>query len=297
VSLRSQRAVEVKLAVGYPLSQWTAGLRSCRRFPLFNMARGSNLAAARAAAQARRKKKTKTKTKGGRAGGRNFVTATAAAAAAAAAAEETAAEETAEKTAAEAEAAEAEAAEAEAAEAEAAEARSASGRHARKARTDGSVAEVNASRADKVAFAEAELMLTVEQVALRKMRAQGHGWVCALWVQKQLRVFLARDLDGGDGGRKEGWIEEVVAGGRKERAPVRVAEGRLESQRLVVMDGQEFFFFDIDGVDLFSDLGGDKKAEPVVDELEPPPPVVDEPEPPPVHCQFINVATLRRAAT
>ena len=63
------------------------------------MARGSNLAAARAAAQARRKKKTKTKTKGGRAGGRNFVTATAAAAAAAAAAEETAAEETAEKTA------------------------------------------------------------------------------------------------------------------------------------------------------------------------------------------------------
>ena len=64
---------------------------------------------------------------------------------------------------------------------------------------------------------------------------------------------------------------------------MRVAEGQLESQRLVVMDGQEFFFFDIDGVDLFSDLGGDKKAEPVVDELEPPPPVVDELEPPPVH--------------
>jgi hypothetical protein len=140
------------------------------------------------------------------------------------------------------------AAKAEAAEAEAAEARRASARHARQAQLAGSVAEVNASRADKVAFAEAELMLTVGQVALRKMRAQGHGWVCALWVQKQLRVFLARDLDGGDGGRKEGWIEEVVAGGRKERAPVRVAEGRLESQRLVVMDGQEFFFFDIDGV-------------------------------------------------
>ena len=180
--------------------------------------------------------------------------------------------------AAEAEAAEAEAAEAaeaEAAEAEAAEARRASARHARQAQLAGSVAEVNASRADKVAFAEAELMLTVEQVALRKMRAQRHGWVCALWVQKQLRVFLAHDLDGGDGGRKEGWIEEVVAGGRKERAPVRVAEGQLESQRLVVMDEQEFFFFDIDGVDLFSDLGGDKKAEPVVDELEPPP----------VHCR------------
>jgi len=153
---------------------------------------------------------------------------------------------------------------------EAAEARRASARHARQAQLAGSVAEVNASRADKVAFAEAELMLTVEQVALRKMRAQRHGWVCALWVQKQLRVFLAHDLDGVAGGRKEGWIEEVVAGGRKERAPVRVAEGQLESQRLVVMDGQEFFFFDIDRVDLFSDLGGDKKAEPVVDELEPP---------------------------
>ena len=175
---------------------------------------------------------------------------------------------------------------------EAAEARRASARHARQAQLAGSVAEVNASPADKVAFAEAELMLTVEQVALRKMRAQGHGWVCALWVQKQLRVFLAHDLDGGDGGRKEGWIEEVVAGGRKERAPVRVAEGRLESQRLVVMDGQEFFFFDIDGVDLFSDLGGDKKAEPVVDELEPPPPVVDELEPPPVHCRPSSVVFL-----
>ena len=177
-------------------------------------------------------------------------------------------------------------------EAKAAEARRASARHARQAQLAGSVAEVNASPADKVAFAEAELMLTVGQVALRKMRAQGHGWVCALWVQKQLRVFLARDLDGGDGGRKEGWIEEVVAGGRKERAPVRVAEGRLESQRLVVKDEQEFFFFDIDRVDLFSDLGGDKKAEPVVDELEPPPPVVDELEPPPVHCRPSSVVFL-----
>ena len=111
-----------------------------------------NLAAARAAAQARRKKKTKTK--GGRAGGRNFVTATAtaAAAAAAAAAEETAEEETAE----------------EAEEAKAAEARRASARHARQAQLAGSVAEVNASPADKVAFAEAELMLTVEQARLAR---------------------------------------------------------------------------------------------------------------------------------
>ena len=73
---------------------------------------------------------------------------------------------------------------------------------------------------------------------------------------------------------------------------MRVAEGQLESQRLVVMDEQEFFFFDIDGVDLFSDLGGGKKAEPVVDELEPPPPVVDELEPPPVHCRPSSVVFL-----
>ena len=180
-----------------------------------------------------------------------------------------AAEEAAEETVEEAE-------EAKAAEARSASARSASARHARQAQLAGSVAEVNASPADKVAFAEAELMLTVEQVALRKMREQRHGWVCALWVQKQLHVFLAHGLEGVADG-EEGWIEKVVAGGGKERAPVRVAEGQLESQRLVVMDEQEFFFFDIDGVDLFSDLGGGKKAEPVVDELEPPPPVVDEP--------------------
>ena len=39
-------------------------------------------------------------------------------------------------------------------------------------------------------------------------------------------------------------------------------------------------------------MGGDKKAEPVVDELEPPPPVVDEPEPPPVHCRPSSVVFL-----
>jgi hypothetical protein len=69
-------------------------------------------------------------------------------------------------------------------EAKAAEARRASARHASDARIAGSVAEVNASPADKVACAKAELMLTVEQVALREMRAQRHGWMCALWVQK-----------------------------------------------------------------------------------------------------------------
>ena len=161
-----------------------------------------NLAAARAAAQARRKKKTKTKTKGGRAGGRNFVTATAAAAAAA------------EKTAAEA---------------EAAEARSASGRHARKARTDG-VAEVKPTSADLAACAEAKLELPVEQVALQKMRALKHGWVCALWVEGRLHVYLAGGLE--DDNR---WIMEVMAGGGKESEQVRVDKDRLESQPMVVM--------------------------------------------------------------
>ena len=94
-------------------------------------------------------------------------------------------------------------------------------------------------------------MLTVEEVALREMRAQGHGWVCALWVQKQLHVFLAYDLEGN--GR---WIKKVVAGGGKESEPVRVDEERLERQHMVVMEEQQFFFFDTDHVDLFSDVMG-----------------------------------------
>jgi len=142
-------------------------------------------------------------------------------------------------------------------EAKAAEARRASARHASDARIAGSVAEVNASPADRAACAEAERMLTVEQVALRKMRAQRHGWVCALWLQEQLHVFLARDLEGVADG-EEGWIEKVVAGGGKERAPVRVTKEQLESQHMVVMDEQEFFFFDIDRVD--SDDDGDPAA-------------------------------------
>jgi hypothetical protein len=110
----------------------------------------------------------------------------------------------------------------------------ANGRQAKVAQVNGSVKHVNASRADVDACAEAERMLTVEQVALRKMRAQRHGWVCALWVQKQLHVFLARDLEGVAGG-KEGWIEKVVAGGGKEREPVRVTKEQLEGQHMVVL--------------------------------------------------------------
>jgi len=72
--------------------------------------------------------------------------------------------------------------EATAEEAKAAEARSARAHGARKAQTDGSVMHVNASRADKVARAEAEPVPTVMEVALQEMRAFKSGWVCALRV-------------------------------------------------------------------------------------------------------------------
>ena len=45
---------------------------------------------------------------------------------------------------------------------------------------------------------------------------------------------------------------------------MRVTKEQLESQHMVVMDKQEFFFFDIDRVDLFSDVMGYKKGQPVV---------------------------------
>ena len=67
--------------------------------------------------------------------------------------------------------------EATAEEAKAAEARSARAHGARKAQTDGSVMHVNASRADKVARAEAEPVPTVMEVALQEMRARKSGRV------------------------------------------------------------------------------------------------------------------------
>ena len=172
------------------------------------MPNNADLAAARAASAGKRKK--------GR--GRKISKAQKAAEEAAAAAEEETAEETAE----------------EAEEAKAAEARRASAHHARQAQLAGSVAEVKPSRADKVACAEAELVLSVEQVALRKMRAQRHGWVCALLVGERLHVYLAGDLAG-----DRGWIREVVVGGGKESAQVRVDKDRLESQPMVVMKKQD----------------------------------------------------------
>ena len=92
----------------------------------------------------------------------------------------------------------------EAAAAAAADPRRAIARRALDARIAGSVQHVDPSAADLEALAEAEAELTVEQVALQEMRAQGRGWVCALWVQKQLRVFLAHRAGAGRGSPRYG---------------------------------------------------------------------------------------------
>ena len=85
-------------------------------------------------------------------------------------------------------------------------------------------------------------MLTVEEVALREMRDRGRGWVWGQWY-----VFLAGGLGG-----KSSWVEKIAGGEESEQ--VRVVEARLESQRMVVMDKQRFFFFDTDGVEPFRDV-------------------------------------------
>ena len=184
------------------------------------MPNNADLAAARAASAGKRKK--------GR--GRRISKAQKAA-------EEAAAEETAEEAE-------------EAAEAEAAEARRASSRHARKARTDGSVAEVKPSRADKVACAEAEPVPTVMEVALQEMRAFKRGWACALWVWGRLHVYLAGDLE-----NDRRWIKKVVTGA-EESEQVPVDKDRLESQHMVVMKQQKFFFVDTAGFEPFDDVRG-----------------------------------------
>ena len=114
--------------------------------------------------------------------------------------------------------------------AEAAEARSARARNARQARTDGSVRSVNLSPDDLAACAEAKLELPVEQVALQEMRALKRGWVCALWVEGRLHVYLAGGLEGDDP-----WIKQALVGGGKESEKVSVAKEQLESQHMVVM--------------------------------------------------------------
>jgi hypothetical protein len=150
------------------------------------------------------------------------------------------------------------AAEEAAAEAEAAEARSARARNARQARTDGSVQRVNLSPDDLAACAEAKLELPVEQVALQKMRALKHGWVCALYVREKLHVYLAGGLDLAGGLEDDNrWIMEVMAGG-KESEPVPVAKEQLESQHMVVMKGQQFFYVDTAGLGPFDGVGKGK---------------------------------------
>ena len=102
------------------------------------------------------------------------------------------------------------------------------------------------------ACAEAKLELAVEQVALQKMRALKHGWVCALWVEGRLHVYLAGGLE--DDNR---WIMEVMAGG-KESERVRVAKEQLESQPMVVMKEQRFFYVDTAGLGPFDGVGKGK---------------------------------------
>ena len=121
----------------------------------------------------------------------------------------------------------------------------ASGCLGKAAQINGSVKHVNLSPDDLAACAEAKLGLAVEQVALQKMRALKHGWVCALWVEGRLHVYLAGGLE--DDNR---WIMEVMAGG-KESERVRVAKEQLESQPMVVMKEQQFFYVDTAGLGPF----------------------------------------------
>ena len=134
----------------------------------------------------------------------------------------------------------------------AADARRAIARRALDARIAGSVQHVDPSSADLEALAEAEAELTVEQVALQEMREQGRGWVCALWVGERLHVYLAGDLAG-----ENPVIRKVVVGGGKEGAQVRmdVDKDRLESQPMVVMEEQKFFYVDTAGLGPFDGVG------------------------------------------
>jgi len=120
------------------------------------------------------------------------------------------------------------------------------------AQINGTVKRVKPSRGDEAAHREAKLVLTLEQVALQEMREQGRGWVCALWVGERLHVYLAGDLAG-----ENPVIRKVVVGGGKEGAQVRmdVDKDRLESQPMVVMEGQKFFYVDTAGLGPFDGVG------------------------------------------
>ena len=120
------------------------------------------------------------------------------------------------------------------------------------AQINGTVKRVKPSRGDEAAHREAKLVLTLEQVALQEMREQGRGWVCALWVGERLHVYLAGDLAG-----ENPVIRKVVVGGGKEGAQVRmdVDKDRLESQPMVVMEEQKFFYVDTAGLGPFDGVG------------------------------------------
>ena len=128
----------------------------------------------------------------------------------------------------------------------------ASGHLGNEAQINGTVKRVKPSRGDEAAHREAKLVLTLEQVALQEMREQGRGWVCALWVGERLHVYLAGDLAG-----ENPVIRKVVVGGGKEGAQVRmdVDKDRLESQPMVVMKEQKFFYVDTAGLGPFDGVG------------------------------------------
>jgi len=127
----------------------------------------------------------------------------------------------------------------------------ASGHLGKEAQIDGTVKRVKPSWDDEEALREAKLDLTVEQVALQEMRELELGWVCALWVEGQLHVYLAGDLEG-----DKRWIKQVLVGEESEKVPV--AKERLESQRMVVMKEQKFFFVNTAGFGPFVGVGKGK---------------------------------------
>ena len=71
-----------------------------------------------------------------------------------------------------------------------------------------------------------------------------------------MHVYLAGDLE--DDNR---WIKKVVAGGGKESERVPVTKEQLESQHMVVMKEQKFFFVDSAGLGPFDGVVGKGKGK------------------------------------
>ena len=195
---------------------------------------GVGLAAATAAAAAKRAKKKgrlclkrrqqlerelRKKQTGGAAAGAAVAAAAAGEAADAGSAAATAATRAAKLGAAVAAAETAAAAEALAAASAPSERHAASGRLGKEAQINGTVKPVKPSWDDEEAHREAKLELTVEEAALQEMRERERGWVCALWEEGRLRVYLAGDLEGdkrfsGDDSRARAGRGRIVYGWR-----------------------------------------------------------------------------------